>query len=192
MRAASLRHDFWVDDEVGASDEQMDISGRYECETDSQERITALYAAGDANRNCLKVLQEALQHPEVLLMHLNASDDQVLSLQVVGRAGGLPKRVGVEQEDFVAFNEVSDEILRWRALNSQFFDSRSLGKGLQAAVRQNVQGAQSLRKLVDRLEKFFVLLLKGRVKLEEIWSLDIPMRKVRLSHQGIRIGQEGL
>ena len=39
MRAASVRHDFRVDDNTGESAEQMDISERYEVETDSQDEI---------------------------------------------------------------------------------------------------------------------------------------------------------
>jgi len=39
MRAASVRHDFRVNDETRLSAEQMDISGRYEVEIDSQDPI---------------------------------------------------------------------------------------------------------------------------------------------------------
>jgi len=39
MRAASLRHDFAVGGETKKSAEQMDISGRYEVETESQDQI---------------------------------------------------------------------------------------------------------------------------------------------------------
>jgi len=39
MRAASLRHDFAVGGETKKSAEQMDISERYEVETESQDQI---------------------------------------------------------------------------------------------------------------------------------------------------------
>jgi hypothetical protein len=39
MRAASLRHDFAVGGEAKKSAEQMDISGRYKVETESQDQI---------------------------------------------------------------------------------------------------------------------------------------------------------
>jgi hypothetical protein len=125
-------------------------------------------------------------------MHLDAFDHEVLSFEIIGGAGSLAKRMSAEQEDFMAFNEVRHEIFRWGALDGQFLDPRSLSEIFQAPVGKNVQRPQALSDLVNGLEKILVLLLKGLVKLEEIRTLDVPVGEVRLCHQGIGIGQNGL
>ena len=188
-----MRHDFWVDDETWESAEQIDISGRYEVETDSQVQIsTFLQFEGQLPRRFSEIFQEALQHPNRLLMHLDALDHEILRLEIIGGPSSFTKRMGIEQEDFVAFNEVSYKIFCWRALNRQFVDPRGVTKIFQAPIGKNIQRAQALSDLVNGLEKVFILLLKGLMKLEEIRTLDIPVCKVRLCHQGIRIGQDGL
>jgi hypothetical protein len=45
MRAASVRHDFGLDDETGELAEQMGISERYKVETDSQDQNSVFRAA---------------------------------------------------------------------------------------------------------------------------------------------------
>jgi hypothetical protein len=125
-------------------------------------------------------------------MHLDALDHEVLSFEIISGPSSLTERVGIEQEDFVTFDEVGHKVFCRRALNGQFLDPRSLTKIFQAAIGKNVQRAQTLSYLVHGLEKVLVLFLKGLVELEEVWTLDVPVCKVRLCHQGIRIGQHGL
>ena len=118
-------------------------------------------------------------------MHLDAFDHEILSFEIISGACSLTEAMGIEHEDFVAFNEMSHEIFCWGALNSQFFDPRSRGEFLQAAIGENVQRPQALSDFVHGFEKILVLFLKGLVKLEEIRTLDVPVCKVRLCHQGI-------
>ena len=118
-------------------------------------------------------------------MHLDALDHKVLSFEIISGASSLTEGMGIEQEDFVAFDEMSHEIFCWGAFNGQFLDPRSRGEFFQAAIGKNVQRPQALSDLVNGLEKILVLFLKGLVKLEEIRTLDVPVCKVRLCHQGI-------
>src|SRR5262245_60486045 len=112
-------------------------------------------------------------------MHLDAFDHEVLSFEIIRGPGSLTKRLGTEQEYFVAFDEVCHEIVRWCTLDGQFFNSRSFSEILQATVGKNVQRPQALGDLVNSLKQILVLLLKGPVQLEEVRTLDVPMCKVR-------------
>ena len=48
----------------------------------------------------LEILQEALEHPERLLVHLDPADDKVLSLEVICGSGCLAERVpGAHRQD---------------------------------------------------------------------------------------------
>jgi hypothetical protein len=125
-------------------------------------------------------------------MHLNSSDDEILGLQVVGGAGGLTECMSVSENNLVRLDEVGDEIFGGRSLDRQFLDARTFGERFQASGGEDVQRTQPLSHFVDSFEKFFVLLLERTVKLKEIWAFDVPVSKVRLPHQGIRISQECL
>ena len=61
--------------------------------------------------NRLEILQEALEHPECLLVNLDPADDQVLGFQVIGGAGCLAERVSILENNLMALNEVGNVIL---------------------------------------------------------------------------------
>lgn len=125
-------------------------------------------------------------------MYLNPSDNEILGFQVICRPGGLTERMGIPKKNLVRLNKMGNEILGRRGLDRQFLDARTFGEGLQAPDREDIQRAQTLGNFVDGLEELLVLLLKRGVELKEIGTFDIPVGEVRLCHQGIRIGQEGL
>ncbi len=117
--------------------------------------------------NDYKFFEEAAEHPERLLVRLNAADGEILCFQVVRFPGGIAKIMGGGHDDLVRLDEVGDKILGRGGLDGEFFDTGGLGEGLETAGSEDVEGAKALGDVIDRGEEFLVLGLESGVELEK-------------------------
>jgi hypothetical protein len=124
-------------------------------------------------------------------MGLDSPDYQVLSFEVVGFACGFAEGVSIAKEDLVRVNQVSDEVFGWERCHGLLPDLRSLCERGQSAGRENIQSTKAFGDFIDCGEQLFILPLERNMKLEEIGTLDVPMRQMGLPHECVRIGEKG-
>jgi hypothetical protein len=106
---------------------------------------------------------------------LETLDHQILRLQIACCAGGVPCAQLIVADLLVRDDQRGDVILL-RQRRSEFLHLRNLRERAQASDGVSVQCANTLGDFIDRLEKVFILFLKGFVKCEKVGTLDIPMR----------------
>lgn len=125
-------------------------------------------------------------------MGLDATDDQILALEIIGVSGGLTEHVGIGEEDLMGIHEMRNKILGRGGLDRELADARCLGEGFEPSRSKHVQSTKALGNLVHGSEKFLILTLESRMQLEKIWPFDIPVSQVGLPHEGVGIGQQSL
>lgn len=115
-------------------------------------------------------------------MNLQALDDEILSLQIIGIASSFAQGKSILVEKFVRLDEVSDKILGGYGFYCEFLNTRPLGQGLEATYSEFVQGTDVLGDFVHGSEQLLILSLKSDMELKKIRPLHIPVSEVGLSH----------
>lgn len=132
--------------------------------------------------------QEALEHPEGLLVPLDAFNHQILSFQVISLSGKITGANGVIDDFFMANNQGGDVILL-RHGGFEVIHSRSFGEHSQAANGIGIQRANAFGDFIDGFKKVLVMFFKSFVKLEKARAFHVPMCQVGKRHQGVAVGE---
>ena len=125
-------------------------------------------------------------------MDLNPANDEVLGFQVVcGTAASrsacaLPRRISWDSTRW-ATKSLAGVV---STANSSIREPFARVFSPPIARTSNARSRSAISSIAPKSSS--VLPLEGGVKLKEVWTLDIPMGKMGLGHQGIGIGQNGL
>src|SRR6478609_6771055 len=122
--------------------------------------------SGAGSATWVRLLEEALEHPDRFLVRLNAADREVLGFEIIHGAGGVTERDSIRERLLVGDDEAGGVVLGGDG-RVELLDAGLVGKIAQAAEGVGIEGAHSLRDFVDRLEELLVLFLESLVEGEE-------------------------